>query len=94
LRLQEIATGQQAQANVLGRELTYQLAMVKEVLAFIAANPEAVKVPSVLVEGGEAGASLPAAAAIFGFLGNSTVARGLSQTAGGPPASTAPVKAP
>ena len=89
LRLQEIATGQQVQANVLGRELTYQLAMVKEVLAFIAANPDAVKVPSVLVEGGESGASLPAAAAIFGFLGNSTVARGLGQTAGTPP--TAPV---
>jgi hypothetical protein len=94
LRLQEIATGQQAQASVLGRELTYQLAMVKEVLAFIAANPEAVKVPSVLVEGGDAG-SLPAAAAIFGFLGNSTVARGLSQTAGRPPpAPAAPAKAP
>ena len=95
LRLQEIATGQQAQASVLGRELTYQLAMVKEVLAFIAAHPEAVKVPSVLVEGGERGGSLPAAAAIFGFLGNSTVARGLGQTAGSPPpAPTAPAKVP
>jgi hypothetical protein len=95
LRLQEIASGQQAQANVLGRDLTYQLAMVKEVLAFVAANPEAVKVPSVLVEGGD-GASLPAAAAIFGFLGNSTVARGLGQAAGGPPPPppTAPAKAP
>lgn len=91
LRLQEITTGQQAQANVLGRELTYQLAMVKEVLAFIAANPEAVKVPSVLVEGGDSG-SLPAAAAIFGFLGNSTVARGLGQATGAP--LPAPAKAP
>lgn len=95
LRLQEIAAGQQAQASVLGRELTYQLAMVKEVLAFIAANPEAVKVPSVLVEGGEGGgASLPAAAAIFGFLGNSTVARGLGQAAGNAPAPVAPAKKP
>lgn len=94
LRLQEIATGQQVQANVLGRELTYQLAMVKEVLAFIAANPDAVKVPSVLVEGGESGASLPAAAAIFGFLGNSTVARGLGQTAGTPPTAPVSPKAP
>lgn len=92
LRLQEIAAGQQAQASVLGRELTYQLAMVKEVLAFIAANPEAVKVPSVLVEGGDGSASLPAAAAIFGFLGNSTVARGLGQAAGSSP--TPPAKAP
>ena len=92
LRLQEIAAGQQAQAGVLGRELTYQLAMVKDVLAFIAAHPEAVKVPNVLVEGGETNNSLPAAAAIFGFLGNSTVARGLGQTAGSPP--PAPVKAP
>lgn len=96
LRLQEIATGQQAQVSVLGREMTYQLAMVKEVLAFIAANPDAVKVPSVLVESSESGsASLPAAAAIFGFLGNSTVARGLGQSAGTlPPAPAAPVKAP
>ncbi len=95
LRLQEIAAGQQAQANVLGRELTYQLAMVKDVLAFIAANPDAVKVPSVLVEGGDSsGAPLPAAAAIFGFLGNSTVARGLGQSTGRPPAPAAPVKAP
>jgi hypothetical protein len=90
LRLQEIAAGQQAQAGVLGRELTYQLAVVKEVLAFIAANPDAVKVPNVLVEGGDAD-SLPAAAAVFGFLGNSTVARGLGQAASAPPA---PVKAP
>ncbi|MCP5133120.1 MAG: hypothetical protein H6976_05790 [Gammaproteobacteria bacterium] len=93
LRLQEIAAGQQAQAGVLGRELTYQLAVVKEVLAFIAANPDAVKVPNVLVEGGDAG-SLPAAAAVFGFLGNSTVARGLGQAANAPPALAAPVKAP
>jgi hypothetical protein len=90
LRLQEIAAGQQAQAGVLGRELTYQLAVVKEVLAFIAANPEAVKVPNVLVEGGDAG-SLPAAAAVFGFLGNSTVARSLGQAASAPPA---PAKTP
>ena len=95
LRLQEIAAGQQAQASVLGRELTYQLAMVKDVLAFIAANPDAVKVPSVLVEGGNSGgAPLPAAAAIFGFLGNSTVARGLGQSTGQPPAPAAPAKAP
>jgi len=93
--LQEIAAGQQAQASVLGRELTYQLAMVKDVLAFIAANPDAVKVPSVLVEGGNSGgAPLPAAAAIFGFLGNSTVARGLGQSTGQPPAPAAPAKAP
>ncbi|MCB1921777.1 MAG: hypothetical protein KDJ28_17640 [Candidatus Competibacteraceae bacterium] len=84
LRLQEIAAGQQAQAGVLGKELTYQLAVVKEVLAFIAANPDAVKVPNVLVEGGESG-SLPAAAAVFGFLGNSTVARGLGQATGASP---------
>lgn len=90
LRLQEIAAGQEAQAGVLGRDLTYQLAVVKEVLAFIAANPDAVKVPNVLVEGGDGG-SLPAAAAIFGFLGNSTVARGLGQAASAPPA---PVKTP
>ena len=94
LRLQEIAAGQEAQAGVLGRELTYQLAMVKEVLAFIAANPDAVKVPSVLVEGGESGASLPAAAAIFGFLGNSTVARGLGQAAGAQPAAPAKAREP
>jgi hypothetical protein len=69
--------------------------MVKEVLAFVAANPEAVKVPSVLVEGGDS-ASLPAAAAIFGFLGNSTVARGLGQAAGSPPpaAPAAPARVP
>jgi hypothetical protein len=67
-----------------------ELAVVKEVLAFIAANPDAVKVPNVLVEEGDAG-SLPAAAAVFGFLGNSTVARGLGQAASAPPA---PTKAP
>ncbi len=96
LRLQEIATGQQAQVAVLGREMTYQLAMVKDVLAFIATHPDAVKVPNVLVEGGESsGASLPAAAAIFGFLGNSTVARGLGQSAGALPSTpVAPAKAP
>ncbi len=64
LRLMEIAKGESARANVLGKEAAKELAMLKEILAAAQATPEIVKVPTVLV-GGD-GSSLEGAAAVLG----------------------------
>ncbi|MDH5757800.1 MAG: SPFH domain-containing protein [Nitrospinota bacterium] len=71
-RLRAIADGQKAQAQVLGPERTMQLAIVKEVLAAAMANPEIVKVPRILVRGGDGGGSLEGA---FAILGDSNISR-------------------
>ena len=61
----ELALGQQAQREVLGADLTFQLAALKEVLTAAVSNPDIVKIPGVLVQGGD-GSSLTGAAAILG----------------------------
>ena len=62
--LEAVAKGQEAQANVLGKEKAFELAYVKEVLAAAKENPDMIKVPQVLVTG--SGSSLEGAAAILG----------------------------
>jgi len=62
--LTDVAIGQEAQANVLGKEKAFELAYVKEVLAAAANNPDMIKVPTTLVMG--EGSSLEGAAAILG----------------------------
>ncbi len=64
LKLVEIANGQQAQVNVLGRESALQLAMLREILLAAVQNPAIVKVPTVMVNGGSS--SLEGAAAVLG----------------------------
>jgi hypothetical protein len=64
LRLIEIAAGQKAQVDVLGQESALQLAMLKEILAAAAGNPNIVKVPTVSVVGSSN--SLEGAAAVLG----------------------------
>jgi len=62
--LEAVAKGQEAQANVLGKDKAFELAYVKEVLAAASANPEMIKVPTTFVMG--QGSSLEGAAAILG----------------------------
>ena len=62
--MEALAQGQEAQANVLGKEKAFELAYVKEVLAAAAKNPGMIKVPNTLVMG--QGSSLEGAAAILG----------------------------
>ena len=61
----ELAKGQAAQRDVLGADLTFQLAALKEVLGAAIANPAIVKFPSVFVQSGE-GQQHTGAAAILG----------------------------
>ena len=61
LRLIEIADGQRAQTNVLGEDKVYQLAVLDKVLEAAVANPNIVKIPSVLVQGQTGGFEGPAA---------------------------------
>ncbi len=60
----ELAMGQQKQTDVLGAELTYQLAALKEILTAAKEEPRIVKMPNILVRGD--GSSLEGAAAILG----------------------------
>ena len=64
LKLIEIAKGQQAQANVLGKERAMQLQALEKTLAAAVANPAIVKVPTVLVNG--TGSGYEGAAAVLG----------------------------
>ncbi len=73
--LTSIALGQEAQANVLGKEKAFELAYIKEVLAAATTNPEIIKIPKILVMG--SGSSLEGAAAI---LGASNLNMGLNST--------------
>lgn len=66
LKLMEIAKGQQAQVNVLGKERTMQLQMLEKSLAAAVKNPAIVKVPVVNVISGSDGGDLNGAAAILG----------------------------
>jgi len=59
----ELAKGQAAQRDVLGPQLTFQLAYIKEVLAAAERKPEIIKYPNILVQGSS---TLEGAAAILG----------------------------
>ncbi len=65
LKLLEIAKGQQAQAEVLGKNAALQLAALEKALEAAKQNDRIVKVPTVQVIGSEAG-SFEGAAAILG----------------------------
>jgi len=73
-RLVEIAKGQKAQVDVLGKVNVQQLAIMDKVLAAAVANPEIVKVPHTNVSGVSGGGSLEGAAAI---LGSSTLTKSI-----------------
>ena len=60
----EIAKGQQAQANVLGKERAMQLQALEKALDAAVKNPAIVKVPAVLVNG--SGGGYEGAAAVLG----------------------------
>lgn len=64
LKLTEIAAGQRAQAEVLGKERALQLQALTLALDAAVKNPDIVKVPTVQVSGGSAG--YEGAAAILG----------------------------
>ncbi len=64
LKLIEIAKGQQAQANVLGKDRAMQLQALEMSLAAAVKNPGIVKIPTVLVTG--TGSGFEGAAAVLG----------------------------
>lgn len=64
LKLIEIAKGQQAQANVPGKERAMQLQALEKTLAAAVENPNIVKIPTVLVNG--TGTGYEGAAAVLG----------------------------
>lgn len=64
LKLIEIAKGQQAQANVLGKERAMQLQALEKTLDAAVKNPDIVKIPTVLVNG--TGTGYEGAAAVLG----------------------------
>jgi hypothetical protein len=64
LKLMEIAKGQQAQANVLGKDRAMQLQALEMSLAAAVKNPDIVKIPTVQVTG--AGSGYEGAAAVLG----------------------------
>ena len=64
LYLELVAKGQEAQANVLGKDKAFELAYIKEVLAAATANPDLIKYPNILVMG--QGGGFEGAAAILG----------------------------
>jgi len=73
--MEALAKGQEAQANVLGKDKAFELAYVKEVLAAAKENPEMIKVPNTFVMGGDGG-GLTGAAAV---LGANNITMGLTQ---------------
>ena len=62
--LKAIALGQEAQANVLGKEKAFELTYIKEVLQAATENPDLIKYPNTLVMG--QGGGFEGAAAILG----------------------------
>jgi hypothetical protein len=79
--LKAVARGQEAQANVLGKDKAFELAYIKEVLAAVKEHPDMIKVPNTLVLG--SGSHLEGAAAI---LGPSNIGLGIGQGAKSQPA--------
>lgn len=75
--MKALARGQQAQANVLGKEAALELAVIEKVLAAAISNPALVKYPNTLViSGGTGMGTLEGAAAI---LGKSNLTMGLTK---------------
>jgi len=74
--LKHVASGQLAQANVLGKNRAFELAYVKELLAAAIQNPNIIKFPNTLVVGGGDNGGLAGAAAI---LGSSNLSFGLKK---------------
>jgi hypothetical protein len=74
--MKSVAAGQEAQANVLGKDKAFELAYIKEVLAAAISEPELIKYPNILVMG--QGGGFEGAAAI---LGASNLNMGLRNTA-------------
>lgn len=72
--LSAIARGQAVQAKVLGEDKVMQLAALEKVLAAAVANPNIVKVPQVMVQGGD-DTGLGGFAAILGSVSN--IAKGV-----------------
>lgn len=79
LKLVEIAKGQQAQANVLGKDRAMQLQALEKALDAAVKNPEIVKIPMVQVNGSNGG--YEGAAAVLGASNLIDTMRGL-QTKG------------
>lgn len=77
LKLMEIAKGQQAQANVLGKERAMQLQALEKALAAAITNPDIVKIPTVQVTG--AGGGYEGAAAVLGASNLIETMRGLQK---------------
>jgi len=77
LKLMEIAKGQQAQANVLGKERAMQLQALEKTLDAAVKNPAIVKIPTVLVNGGAGG--YEGAAAVLGASNLIETMRGLER---------------
>ncbi len=73
LELTEIAIGQQAQVAVLGQDRVMQLEALQKALDAAVSNPNIVKVPAIMVEGGDE-SGLAGFAAILG--GASNLAKG------------------
>lgn len=79
LKLTEIAKGQQAQANVLGKERAMQLQALEKALNAAVANPEIVKIPTVQVLG--SGSGYEGAAAVLGASNLIESMRGIQRSA-------------
>jgi hypothetical protein len=79
LKLMEIAKGQQAQANVLGKERAMQLQALEKALDAAVKNPAIVKVPTVLVSGSAGG--YEGAAAVLGASNLIETMKGLQKQA-------------
>jgi len=78
LKLTEIAKGQKAQADVLGKERAMQLQALEKALAAAVENPDIVKVPMVLVNGSSG--AYEGAAAILGASNLIETMKGIKQS--------------
>lgn len=77
LKLMEIAKGQEAQANVLGKERAMQLQALEKALEAATRNPDIVKIPTVMVNG--TGTGYEGAAAVLGASNLIETMKGLSK---------------
>lgn len=81
LKLVEIAKGQQAQADVLGKDRAMQLQALEKALDAAVKNPDIVKIPTVQVMGGAGG--YEGAAAVLGASNIIETMKGLQKTSKG-----------
>jgi hypothetical protein len=73
--MKSVASGQEAQASVLGKDKAFELAYIKEVLSAARENPDLIKYPNILVMGSDNSLNGPAA-----ILGASNLNMGLGRT--------------